>query len=957
MKAALRLFPIVPALFSLQLISYTAQAQACFAAAVNFNTNNGPNSVATGDFNGDGNADYAVANYSSSNISIRLGNGAGSFGANTNFSSTGTPYAVHSADLNGDNKIDLAIADYQGNVSIALGVGNGTFNAAVGYPAGNIGYAINSGDVNADGKPDLVVASYNDSISILLGNGSGGFGAPVNFETGHFPSSIEIADFNNDGKKDVAVLGNGSSDVSIHIGDGAGGFAARTIFSVGNSPHVMTQGDYNGDGNTDLATADGGSNSVTILSGNGSGSFTQGSFIAGSGPYAIVTSDFNADAKPDLAVINYLSNKVAVFSNTGSGSFSNAGIFNVLSGPCCAALADFNNDGKPDVVVGNYNANKASVLLGATLPSVSANVSPATTVCYGTPVTFNGSGASSYSWTGGVFDGSSIAAYSSQTYTVTGTTASGCTNIGTVSLVVNSLPTVSPYATVSAICQNSGDSSILHANNSPGSTVTWNPGNLTGDSIVVTPNSSVTYTVTSTDANSCVSSPVYVGITVNLLPNIIANATSNSVCAGGSVTLSGSGIVATPGTYTWTGGITNGVSFIPSGTVTYTVTGLDANGCSDTASTTVVFHNLPNVTANASATSICPGTNITLNGGGAATYTWLPAGVSNGVAFVPTGSGTYTVTGTDTNHCSNTASVSITVPVMVTPDICMVTVDSLSQNNLIIWDKTAYTNVDTFYVYRDTANNAFGLIGKVPYDSLSQFVDTVRTLYAANGDPAASSWRYKIAIKDTCGNLSPKSPYHQSIFMQNNSGNFTWSEYKIEGQSLPVPSLTNYLFKRDNTANGNFATIQTLSASSISYTDPAYATYQATADWRVETQWSTSCTATYKLIGGNGTMGAINTSRSNIKTNRATGIAAKAKSIETVIYPNPAKESITIELQAANATTYYEVVNAMGQQVLTGSIPSGQLRTTISVNMLNSGVYLLQIRNNSGQTVRKLIIE
>ena len=51
------------------------------------------------------------------------------------------------------------------------------------------------------------------------------------------------------------------------------------------------------------------------------------------------------------------------------------------------------------------------------------------------------------------------------------------------------------------------------------------------------------------------------------------------------------------------------------------------------------------------------------------------------------------------------------------PEICSVTVDDFGDNNLIYWDKTFYQMADTFFVYRDTSNNAYGLIGKVSYDS------------------------------------------------------------------------------------------------------------------------------------------------------------------------------------------------------------------------------------------------
>ncbi|MCX7745215.1 MAG: gliding motility-associated C-terminal domain-containing protein, partial [Flavobacteriales bacterium] len=101
--------------------------------------------------------------------------------------------------------------------------------------------------------------------------------------------------------------------------------------------------------------------------------------------------------------------------------------------------------------------------------------------------------------------------------------------------------------------------------------------------------------------------------------------------------------------------------FVPAATQTYTVTGTDANGCTNTSSVTITVNPLPTVGVNATpGTTVCAGTSVTLNGTGAVSYTWS-GGVSNGVAFVPASTQTYTVTGTDANSCTNSASFVVTV--------------------------------------------------------------------------------------------------------------------------------------------------------------------------------------------------------------------------------------------------------------------------------------------------------
>jgi hypothetical protein len=290
------------------------------------------------------------------------------------------------------------------------------------------------------------------------------------------------------------------------------------------------------------------------------------------------------------------------------------------------------------------------------LPSVNASASPAT-VCAGSTSNLSATGAVSYLWMPGSLSGAAVAVTpaATTTYTVTGTDGNGCENTAVTTVSVNSLPTVSASASATSIC--AGASTTLSA--SGANTYVWNPGNLAGASVSVTPAATTTYTVTGTDANGC-DAVTTITITVNPLPAVAASASPAAVCIGGSSTLSATGAV----TYVWNPGNLSGasVSVTPSATTTYTVTGTDANGCENTDVTTVVVNALPTVTASASATSVCTGASTTLNASGAVTYTWMPGSLSGAsVSVSPAATTTYTVTGTDANGCENTALLTITV--------------------------------------------------------------------------------------------------------------------------------------------------------------------------------------------------------------------------------------------------------------------------------------------------------
>lgn len=156
--------------------------------------------------------------------------------------------------------------------------------------------------------------------------------------------------------------------------------------------------------------------------------------------------------------------------------------------------------------------------------------------------------------------------------------------------------------------------------------------------------------------NQCNATTTTVEVTVAPLPIVVANVTSTSICVGESVTFTGSGAL----TYTWNNAVVNNVPYTPSSTFPYTVTGTDANNCVNTDQVTVVVNNLPNIVANATATTICSGELLTLSGSGAANYTWDNS-VIDGVGFNATSTLTYTVTGTDNNNCVNTDQITVNV--------------------------------------------------------------------------------------------------------------------------------------------------------------------------------------------------------------------------------------------------------------------------------------------------------
>jgi len=229
-----------------------------FTLASSPTTGSSPMSVALGDFNGDGKLDLAVANLcgtdftcsgtSPGTVSILLGDGTGNFALASSPATGYAPDSVAVGDFNGDGKLGLAVANSgDGTVSILLGDGKGNFTLASSPATGYQPYSVAVGDFNGDGKLDLAVVNrVSGTVSILLGDGTGNFTLASSLGIGQWPTSVAVGDFNGDGKLDLVVSG-----VSILLGDGAGNFTLAT--SAGSLVGPLAVGDFNGDGRLDFA--------------------------------------------------------------------------------------------------------------------------------------------------------------------------------------------------------------------------------------------------------------------------------------------------------------------------------------------------------------------------------------------------------------------------------------------------------------------------------------------------------------------------------------------------------------------------------------------------------------------------------------------------------------------------------------------------------------------------------
>jgi hypothetical protein len=348
--------------------------------------------LAVGDFEHHGNLDVALTDGQKREVLLLKGKGDGTFGSPiaVNPGSDFLSNSLAVGDFDGDGKLDLLV----GGFYLLLGKGNGTFRPPLSSPflAFTSGLAV--ADINGDGKLDLVVPDSVNTVGIVLGNADGTLGTFKSVrlaQTIYGTNAGVAADFNGDGYLDLAVAENtfANGQVSVELGRGDGTFRNPRVTSllspILNNQNFMLAADFNGDGFPDLAILDMNSSGYQILLGNGDGTLQAPIDTPVTNLIGIAAGDLNGDGKADLIVVSSdnSGSSFTVYLSNGDGTFAKGGTY-VAPSFLGVLLADVNQDGILDVVdpnesgpvlvfLGNGDGTFQTAIVG---PSVPANSIP-----------------------------------------------------------------------------------------------------------------------------------------------------------------------------------------------------------------------------------------------------------------------------------------------------------------------------------------------------------------------------------------------------------------------------------------------------------------------------------------------------------------------------------------------------------------------------------------------------
>lgn len=275
-------------------------------------------------------------------------------------------------------------------------------------------------------------------------------------------------------------------------------------------------------------------------------------------------------------------------------------------------------------------------------PTPSINVPP--NFCTGNTVLLDaGAGYATYQWSGGSTN-QTLPISTGGSYFVAVTDFNGCTGTNLV-FVTPYIGTAISIVGTDSICMGSTTSLTVNPTNL---NYVWSNGGTNG---IIQINNAGIYTVQATSSNGCTSTSSHaLTIVNNPQPSLGAN---NSFCNSGLNSIdAGAGFTS----YLWSNSLTTQtIGVIQSGYYTVTVT--NSFGCTGTSSSNVTIHPLPNPIVSGDS-SVCIGDSTLIDvGAGFVSYQWSN-GSTNQNIFIPAGA--YTITVTDINNCTGSASFTVT---------------------------------------------------------------------------------------------------------------------------------------------------------------------------------------------------------------------------------------------------------------------------------------------------------
>ena len=427
----------------------------------------------------------------------------------------------------------------------------------------------------------------------------------------------------------------------------------------------------------------------------------------------------------------------------------------------------------------------------------------------------------------------------------------------------------------------------------------------------------------------------------------------------GSVDFISSNNGATPFTYEWSNGTSaqNATNLSP-GHLEVKV--IDNLNCEATQDFNVNYANAPSASLDRIRNSTCGMSNgkidVTVSPSAGEQVTgieWSNGATTEDISgLVPDA---YICEISQTDGCNAIYEWEVGTSNLAKPEICIVSVDTTTNTNLIVWEKEINNphDIEYYKIYRETAiAHNYKLIDTVHHSNISVFNDVVAS-------PANRSWRYRIAAVNSCGVESAPSRSHKTIHLvtheDGNDVTVTWDNY--EGFTYNNYSLLRY------TDDFGWEVIEpNIAFTSIPSHQDTPPSFDG-LDYMIEVAPPSGlCTATF------GKAQDYNSSRSNKPTSvfnpgEGTGdphnsvASFENENFSVVVYPNPSNGSFKLELshKLSTANLNMDIVDFNGKIIHAGQVQNGV--NNIQLETVQAGMYFVKLYDTTNSETIRIVIQ
>lgn len=319
------------------------------------------------------------------------------------------------------------------------------------------------------------------------------------------------------------------------------------------------------------------------------------------------------------------------------------------------------------------------------------------------------------------------------------------------------------------------------------------------------------------------------------------------------------------------------------------------------------------------------------------TYSWSTSPAQNGAKAINLPAGKVLVTITDSSSCLRTDStVIVGKPIHNDEVICAVSVDSITNQNLIVWNKTPNKGTAAYQIWVAPNSTAIPtLLATVPFNSNAAFLDNISAPL-----PASQAYYYSLKSIDSCANTSTLSFTHKPLSLSNtvsgNRVNLSWISYS------GGLNINQYKVYRANNS-GAYNIIATVTYGTNTYVDTLGGS--GAKHYIVEGVYSPACFANFKVFSNRVSVNASGLQEANI-----------GSSIY-LVYPNPSTGKIFIKKQAnGQDIKKVEVTSILGSVLYVIENDKPLSEQIVDLSQLAAGTYHLVISTNKGTKQTQQII-